>query len=78
MNHTGQLQKVWVKDTLTGESIQVVYFGKQFIGDDMDIIPDINGNGAPELVVLGRRDDGVLRAIIKDSKTGELLGSVGF
>jgi hypothetical protein len=67
-----------VKDTLTGESIQVVYFGKQFIGEDMDIIPDINGNGTPELVVLGRRDDGKLAAIIKDSKTAEFVSWVGF
>lgn len=71
-------QKVWVKDARTGESIQQVYFGKTYIGVDLDISPDINGNGAPELVVLGRRDDGVLRAIIKDSKTGEFINSIGF
>jgi hypothetical protein len=71
-------QKVWVKDGGTGESIRVVYFGKTYLGEDLDISPDINGNGTPELVVLGRRDDGKLRAIIKDSKTGELIGSVGF
>ena len=71
-------QKVWVKDAKTGQSIKMVYFGTQYIGEDMDISPDINGNGAPELVVLGRRDDGVLRAYIKDSKTGEFISSVGF
>jgi hypothetical protein len=71
-------QKVWVKDPLTGQSIRQVFFGKQFIGEDMDIVPDINGNGTPELVVLGRRDDGKLAAIIKDSKTGEFVSWVGF
>jgi hypothetical protein len=71
-------QKVWVKDTLTGETIRIVYFGKQYIGEDMDIIPDINGNGTPELVVLGRRDDGKIAAIIKDSKTAEFISWVGF
>jgi hypothetical protein len=71
-------QKVWVKDPLTGQSIKQVFFGKQFIGEDMDIVPDINGNGTPELVVLGRRDDGALAAIIKDSKTAEFISWVGF
>jgi hypothetical protein len=71
-------QKVWVKDTLTGESIRQVFFGKQFIGEDMDIVPDINGNGTPELVVLGRRDDGKIAAIIKDSKTAEFISWVAF
>jgi hypothetical protein len=55
-----------------------VFFGKQFIGEDMDIIPDINGNGTPELVVLGRRGDGKIAAIIKDSKTAEFISWVGF
>ncbi len=67
-----------MKDAKTGQSIKRVFFGKQYIGVDMDISPDINGNGTPELVVLGQRDDGVLRAIIKDSKTGEFISSVGF
>ena len=71
-------QKVWVKDTLTGESIRIIYFGKKFIGEDMDISPDINGNGTPELVVLGRRDYGKIAAIIKDSKTAEFIRRVGF
>jgi hypothetical protein len=71
-------QKVWVKDTLTGESIRIAYFGKKFIGEDLAISPDMNGNGTPELIVLGRRDDGKIAAIIKDSKTAELISWVGF
>jgi hypothetical protein len=71
-------QKVWVKDAKTGQSIKRVFFGKQYIGVDMDISPDMNGNGTPELVVLGQSDMGVLKAIIKDSKTGEFVSSVGF
>ena len=67
-----------MKDIRTGQSIKQVFFGKQFIGEDMDIIPDINGNGTPELVVLGRRDDGKIAAIIKDSKTAEFISWVGF
>ena len=71
-------QKVWIKDTKTRQSIKQVFFGKAFIGQDLDVCPDINGNGKPELVMLGRRDDGTLLAMIKDSTTGELVSWVIF
>jgi len=70
-------QKVWIKDARSGKSVRHIFFGKTYIGEDMGISPDINGNGTPEVVVLGRNNDGVLRVIIKDSKTGEFISSVG-
>ena len=71
-------QKVWVKDGKTGRSIQQVFFNKTLLPQDMDACPDVNGNGAYELVVLGRRSDGKLRAIIKDAKTGARIGAFNF
>ena len=71
-------QKVWVKDSKTRETISQVSFDKTYVGADLDVSPDINGNGTPELVMLGRRDDGKRRAIIKDAKTGELIATVKF
>ena len=42
-------------------------------------IPDINGNGASELVVFGLRFDGRnQKAVIKDSRTGAQLGELWF
>ena len=71
--------KAWVKDGRTGESLSQVFFSKQFAGQDLDVCPDINGNGSQELVMLGRREsDGKLRAFIKDAKTGELIGRINF
>ena len=56
-----------------------VFFGNIFVGQDMATCADINGNGAEGLVLLGRRaSDGKLRAIVKDAKTGELIGVVNF
>ena len=56
-----------------------MFFDKNFAGQDIAICADINGNGAQELVLLGERaSDGELRAIIKDAKTGELIGVVNF
>ena len=57
----------------------MVYFPKAFVARDIGEMPDLNGNGSWELVLLGQREsDGKLRAYIKDSKTGEMLGSVNF
>ncbi len=75
----GGNQKAWVKDGKTNASLSQVFFNKYFIGQDMDVGPDINGNGAQELVMLGRRgSDGKLRAFIKDARTGELIGRINF
>ncbi|HEX7035138.1 MAG TPA: hypothetical protein VF210_05160 [Pseudomonadales bacterium] len=43
------------------------------------VIPDVNGNGADELVVLGRRHDGFdQKAMIRDSKSGAWLRVLWF
>lgn len=36
--------------------------------------PDVNGNGRPELIVLGKRDAGSNTAQAKDARTGDLIG----
>ena len=70
--------KVEFRDLDTGSVAKHIWVSKAWNLLQMEFVPDINGNGAPELVVPGQRDDGVSRAIIKDSKTGEFISSIGF
>ncbi len=75
----GGNQKAVVKDGKTNELIRRLFFNKTFVAQDMDVCPDINGNGAQELVMLGKREsDGKLKAFIKDARTGELIGRINF
>jgi len=72
-------QKVQIKDSKTRKFIRALYFDPNFVGIDVDISSDMNGNGAQEVVLLGRRDDnGKVKAIIKDARTGALVGTVPF
>ena len=69
--------KATVKDSFNNNLIRSVFFNKNINPLDFSICPDMNGNGKPEIVVLGERDDnGELQLIIKDAKTGQLLGKV--
>ncbi len=68
-----------VRDGATGAPVQVLYFGTSFEPLDMVAMADLNGNGTEELVILQRRySDGLLRTVIRDAQTGELLNRVGF
>ncbi len=75
----GGNQKAQIKDSKTRALVKAVFFDKNYAGQDIATCADINGNGAEELVTLGRRaSDGKLRAIVKDAKTGERIGAVDF
>ena len=75
----GGNQKAQIKDSKTKALIKTVFFDKNFPGQDVATCADINGNGSEELVLLGKRDrDGKLRAMVKDAKTGALIGVVNF
>jgi hypothetical protein len=75
----GGNQKAQIKDSKTKALIRSVFFDKNFPGQDIATCADINGNGGEELVLLGRRaSDGKLRAMVKDAKTGELIGVLRF
>ena len=75
----GGNQKAQIKDSKTRALIKAVFFDKNFAGQDIATCADINGNGVEELVMLGKRaSDGKLKAIVKDAKTGALIGTVNF
>lgn len=78
-NPNNGTQKAQVRDGKTKEWIRNVFYDKTVIPGDIVVIPDINGNGAPEIGLLGTRENGsILRLIIKDSKTGKFVGTVFF
>ncbi len=70
---------VSLKDGATGQPVNRFSIDKACDPLDMVRIADLNGNGAEELVVLGRcGTNGPLRAFVKDAKTGQLLNRVDF
>ncbi len=72
-------QRVVVKDSRTGQRLSALWFDRFTPMEDLALCPDLNGNGSPEVVLLGRHlDDGRLRAIVKDVASGERLATVTF
>lgn len=65
--------RVQVKDGVTAKDIQILWYNKSYTPLDIDVIGDINGNAAQEVVLLGEKDNGEVRTFTKDAKTGELL-----
>lgn len=74
----GGNQKAQVKDSATGELIRLMFFDRNAANQDLVSCPDLNSNGAEELAMLGRRSDGLLKAIVKDAASGERLAVVRF
>lgn len=72
-------QRVMIKDSGTGQLLNSMFFDKTAPMQDLTICSDMNGNGAAEVALLGRRlrDDG-LKAIVKDGASGERLAVVRF
>lgn len=78
-NPGNKTQKAQVRDGRTKKRIRNVYFDKSIDPEDLAVMPDINGNGAAEIALLGRAEHtGHKRVIIKDSKTGIRIGSLDF
>ncbi len=56
-----------------------MWFSSECTPLDFATVADINGNGADELVMLGRcGTDGTLKAVVKDAKSGETLRRMAF
>ena len=63
---SGQV-RVQLKDSVTGETVNTVFFGSAYSAIDMAVVPDTNANGAPELAVLGRSASGGVRVQVRDA-----------
>ena len=64
-----------VRDGLDDALITVINFGTD-PGIAIEVIDDINGNGAEEIAVLGLRPSGQIRVQVRDSLTGASLNTI--
>jgi hypothetical protein len=70
---------VTVLDGATGQWLNRISYNPDCTPLDLASIADTNGNGAADLVMLGRCGaNGTLRAFVKDAKTGALLQRLNF
>jgi hypothetical protein len=68
-----------IREGRNSELVSRVWFNKDCLPLDLVTIADINGNGAEELVMLGRcGTEGPLRAYVKDAETGAFLRRLDF
>jgi hypothetical protein len=65
-------------DSRTGDQVGFVNFNRDFAPHQIRVLRDTDHNGTPELVVLGRDDQGRLKAEIRDTITGVLVRNVWF
>ena len=64
-----------VRDATSGALISTVDLGTD-AGVAVEVVSDINGNGAPELALLANRPTGQIRVLVRDSLTGDLLNTI--
>jgi hypothetical protein len=77
VDETGRV-RAQVKDILTGRAVSLVWFDRNFLPSQAVAI-DTDGNGhADALAVLGETEAGMIRAQVKDVRTGAPLGLVRF
>ena len=73
--------RIAVYDIATRQWLGAAYYGNSAIvrPDDLAVLPDITGNGVPELVRLGVRvSDGTVVAAIRDALSGPAGGEIRF
>ena len=61
--------RVVVRDSLTGDVQNTIFYGAEFAAVDLVVVPDLDGNGAPELAVLGQSLAGRVRVQARDALT---------
>ena len=66
----GKPDKVAIHDGVTGQLIRNVTFGMGNDPQRLIVVPDINGNGSPELAVLR---EGTPRVLVEDAQTGLIV-----
>jgi hypothetical protein len=78
-NTTDSSVQVVVKDAVSTALQARLDFGAAYTPIAVATLPDLNGNGAPELAVLGRRTrSGKVQVLIKDARTGDLVSTQDF
>lgn len=72
-------QPLEVKDAATGELLQQAWFGRSFTVQDATRCPDVNGNGVPEIGLVGQHPtERRVEVILVDPLTGQRLRRLRF
>jgi hypothetical protein len=66
--NTAGLLKTELRDAITGTQVRNVWFDT-LTPKDLAVLPDLNGNGRPEIAVLGIPSAGGAQVLIKDAGT---------
>ena len=78
-NATLQKSTATVKNAQTGGLVKKIPLNGQFVPTKANVLPDLNGNGAPEIAVLGvRSSDQAVQVEVRDSLSGVKLSAVPF
>ncbi len=70
--------RVQVRDAFSGTLIRNVWFDRNLSARDLVAIPDLNGNNASEVGVLGVTTSGITRLRIKDAADNSLIRDIDF
>lgn len=71
-------QRALVKDSLTGARVGAMWFGTEYLGEDIAVCSDVNGNGSADVALLGHAADDRLRVVVKDGLNTGPIGAVDF
>ena len=78
-NPTLKKSTATVKNAQTGGLVQQIILDRRFVPIKANVLPDLNGNGAPEIAVLGvRSSDQAVQVEVRDSLSGVKLSAVPF
>ena len=78
-NPTLKKSTATVKNAQTGGLVKQITFDGQFVPTKANVLPDLNGNGAPEIAVLGvRSSDQAVQVEVRDSLSGVKLSAMPF
>ena len=72
---SGQV-RVQIRDSLSGNVVRNLYYGATYSATAMRVIDDYNGNGAPEIAVMGSDATDAIRVQVQDAGTGAILDNV--
>jgi len=71
--------KAILDDSSSRARVKMVFYPVDFSPAALAVVPDLSGNNAPELAVLGTdAKDGTVKALLKDSSSGNWVNVVSF
>jgi hypothetical protein len=72
---SGQV-RVQIRDSLSGNVVRNLFYGANYTATSMQVVGDYNGNGFPEIAVMGSDANDAIRVQVQDAATGTILDNV--